>query len=171
MVKSATGVAESPSNLMICITGCGSVHCVTDTSAPSAMDHGSGLLSAPRSALSRPSRQWPAPSLCASARHSELVKKRSASTVMITGPAARSPASATSRGTPMKPVFGKAAISAPKAESLSPRPQARLWVVVTNTTNSAAPIHNASHTGLKSCPIGVLAPKRNSMHGSAKKST
>ena len=35
----------------------------------------------------------------------------------ITGPAAASPSSATSSGTPMKPAFGKAATSAPKAAS------------------------------------------------------
>ena len=41
----------------------------------------------------------------------------SASTAQITGPAAAGPSSATSSGTPMNPVFGNAATSAPKAAS------------------------------------------------------
>ena len=49
--------------------------------------------------------------------HSELVTNRSASTLLITGPAAAAPNKATSRGTPMKPVLGNAATRAPKAAS------------------------------------------------------
>ena len=47
--------------------------------------------------------------------HRVLVKMRSTRMVVTTGPAAPSPKSATSRGTPMKPVLGKAATSAPNA--------------------------------------------------------
>ena len=91
----------------------------TENSAPAAIDQGSGLLSAPRSARASAARApRPAAScICASAMHSEVVMNRSARMVQIIGPAAAGPSSATSSGTPMKPVFGNAATSAPKAAS------------------------------------------------------
>jgi len=44
----------------------------------------------------------------------------SSAMLRITGPALCSPSSATSSGTPMKPVLGKVATSAPKAASFHP---------------------------------------------------
>ncbi len=77
-----------------------------------------------------------APCACASARHSVLVRNRSTSKVPITGPEAASPNSATSSGTPMKPLFGKAATSAPNAAFFKPT---RFSVIATvrPTTSSA----------------------------------
>ena len=61
--------------------------------------------------------------------------------VPITGPAARSPNSATSSGTPMKPVFGNAATNAPNAaffRSTPPRsPRRSVTAIVPPTTSSA----------------------------------
>ena len=91
--------------------------------------------------------------------------------VTITGPAARSPINATISGTPMKPVLGKAATRAPKAASFRPMPAATDHHTVADTISSAHTMYSPSHTGLTSCANGVLAPKRNSMQGSAKKST
>ena len=54
-----------------------------------------------------------------------LVTTRSTTIAPITGPAAFSPSSATSSGTPMKPAFGNAATSAPKAASRSVTPPGR----------------------------------------------
>ena len=56
----------------------------------------------------------------------ELVITMSMTMVTIAGPAARAPSKATSKGTPMKPVFGKAATSAPKDASFQPM---RLFLV------------------------------------------
>jgi hypothetical protein len=70
--------------------------------------------------------------------HSELVISRSTSTVVNTGPAACGPSSAASSGTPMKPVFGKAAVSAPKAASLACTLGERVSAMVPKTIASAA---------------------------------
>jgi hypothetical protein len=49
--------------------------------------------------------------------HSDVVMTRSSQDGEMAGPAAPAPSSATSSGTPMKPVLGKAATSAPKDAS------------------------------------------------------
>ncbi len=103
--------------------------------------------------------------------HSELVTNRSASMLLITGPAAAAPSSATSIGTPMKPVFGNAATSAPKAASFICTAADKVTAMVKNTINRALVRYTTSTTGLSNCASGVLVPKRNSMHGSAKYST
>ena len=69
--------------------------------------------------------------------HSELVMKRSASTVQITGPAAAGPISATSSGTPMKPVLGNAATSAPNAASFRCTASLSVTAMVKKTISSA----------------------------------
>ncbi len=96
--------------------------------------------------------------------------------VPIAGPAACAPSSATSSGTPMKPVFGKAATSAPKAASRRSTPsapgrRAQVIPIVSDTISSALVSQTASSPGSISCSSGRLAPKRYSMHGSAKYST
>jgi hypothetical protein len=100
--------------------------------------------------------------------HSELVTKRSASTVQITGPAAAGPSSATSSGTPMKPVFGKAATSAPKDAFFRSTGPFHETAMVKNTMMSAHSTYTASTNGFSNCSTGVFMPKRNSMHGRAK---
>ena len=99
--------------------GPGSVKRVTEASAPRPIAHGSGLASAPRSARAAAARPpWPEASCaCARPMHSELVTSRSISSVVITGAAAAGPSSAAISGTPMKPLFGNAATSAPNAAS------------------------------------------------------
>ena len=116
-------MAASASMRTITSAGPDSLTSATENAAPSAIDQGSGFDSAPRSARNAATRApcSAAPCACASAMHSELVTNRSASTLQITGPAAAGPSSATSSGTPMKPVFGNAATSAPKAASLAAR--------------------------------------------------
>ena len=95
--------------------------------------------------------------------------------VTMAGPAACAPSSATSSGTPMKPVFGKAATSAPKAASFQPmqprRPNFIVNAIVSVTISSAHSTYTATRLGSSSCAIGVLAPKRYNMQGSAKNST
>ncbi len=103
--------------------------------------------------------------------HSELVTNRSASMLQMTGPAAAGPNSATSSGTPMKPVFGNAATSAPNAASFSCTALDKVTAIVKNTIASADTRYTASTMGLSSSPIGEFMPKRNSMQGSAKYST
>ena len=120
MVNSATGEAASASMRTTTSGGPASWMPATENSAPAAIDQGSGLLNAPRSARASAARV-PSPAascICASAMHSEVVMNRSARMVQIIGPAAAGPSSATSSGTPMKPVFGNDATSAPKAAVL-----------------------------------------------------
>ena len=188
MVNSATGVAESPSILTTCASGAGNCRPLAASSAPSAIAHGSGLVIALRSERtadaanpgaasgdasdSSGERAW----CCATARHSVLVKIRSISTVPMIGPAARSPSIATSSGTPMKPVFGNAATSAPKAASRSPTPgplssRRSVAAMVKNTISSALARYTPISAGSISCANGMLDPKRNSRHGNAKNST
>ena len=56
---------------------------------------------------------------------------------MIIGPAACAPSSATSSGTPMKPVLGKAATSAPKEASFQAMRPLRVSITVKTTINNA----------------------------------
>jgi len=58
--------------------------------------------------------------------HKELVMTMSITMVMIAVPAAFAPKSATNKGTPMKPVLGKAATNAPNDASFQPK---RLFLV------------------------------------------
>ena len=58
--------------------------------------------------------------------HSEVVITMSTMMVTMIGPAARGPSRATSSGTPMKPVLGNAATSAPKEASFQPMRAFRL---------------------------------------------
>ena len=100
-----------------------------------------------------------------------LVKNRSARMEQMTGPAAALPISATSSGTPMKPVLGKAATSAPKAASFMPTRSDKDMLTVKNTISSAEHRYTPNTTGFSSSSTGVVLPKRNSMQGSAKYST
>jgi hypothetical protein len=106
-----------------------------------------------------------------SAMHSEVVITMSTMMVTMMGPAARGPSRATSSGTPMKPVFGKAATSAPKAPSFQPMRAFRLIVTVKATITSAHSNQVKNTPASSNCAIGVVAPKRYSMQGSAKNST
>jgi hypothetical protein len=67
----------------------------------------------------------------------------------------------------MKPEFGKAVTSAPKAASFRPMAPWR----VSATIASAQPSHRPTTPGSNKRVIGVAAAKRNSMHCSAKFST
>ncbi len=73
----------------------------------------------------------------------------------------------------MKPVFGNAATSAPKAASFKPTTCGRSVTAIVNSTTSSAhgSVDAEQRPGRATAPSGVLAPKRNSMHGSAKYST
>ena len=76
----------------------------------------------------------------------------------------------------MKPELGKAATSAPKAASFMDTPgpsgeRRSVSAIVKPTISSALPPQMAISTGSMSCAKGMLEPKRNSMHGSAKNST
>ena len=97
-----------------------------------------GLASMPRSARRSATATpcVPAPSSRESAMHSDVVNTMSTSMVRIAGPAAAGPSSATSSGTPMKPVLGKAATSAPKAASFQPR-RRRVSATVAATSATA----------------------------------
>jgi len=112
---------------------------------------------------------WPEASCaCARPMHSELVMKMSTRMVQMAGPAAAGPSSATSSGTPMKPVFGKAATRAPNAASFRCTRRLQVTATVKNTSSSAHSSHTPNMPGCSSSSTGVFAPKRNSMQGSAK---
>ena len=100
--------------------------------------------------------------------HSDTVTIMSKAMLMMSGEAACAPRMATSSGTPMKPVFGKAATSAPKAASFHPIRALGLRVTVRHTTISAHTPQTPATPASVNCPIGAPAPNRNSMHGSAK---
>ena len=144
-----------------------------ETSTPTAIAQGSGLDSALRIAVAAACRTLSALPVSARARprQSELVTNRSTSRVQITGPAAACPSSATSSGTPMKPLFGKAATSAPKAASFSWTLAPCVTAMVKETITSAAARYTPSTPGFNSSSTGVFMPKRNNMQGRAKKST
>ena len=126
MVNNATGEAESPNRPTVRSTGPGKCHANLDASAPDRMAQGMGLAATPLSALraawaAEVSDSPPgAESRRESAIHSELVMTMSTIIVTMAGPAAWAPSSATSSGTPMKPVLGNAATKAPKAASFQP---------------------------------------------------
>ena len=137
------------------------------------MAQGMGLSATPRSALraAAVAPACPAPSSRDRAIHSELVTTRSTSKEAIAGPAAAGPSRATSSGTPMKPVFGKADTSAPKAASFQRIRSFRLQRRVTATISSAQGSHTATTEGSNRRATGMLAPKRYSMQGKAKYNT
>ena len=98
----------------------------------------------------------------------EVVITRSTSNVAITGPAPAAPSKAKIRGTPMKPELGKLATSAPMATSGQPAPRARASQKASAITTAPQISHSAATAGLNRAVAGVVLPKRNSMHGSAK---
>ena len=69
--------------------------------------------------------------------HIELVTNMSIRMVAIIGPTIAGPNSAASNGTPMKPVFGKAATSAPNEASFKPTTSSSENAMVTSTITSA----------------------------------
>jgi hypothetical protein len=86
----------------------------------------------------------------------------------IIGPAAAAPSSVTSSGTPMKPVLGHAATSAPNAASIRRSGGRRVIATATATITRAHTTHTPSTPGLSRRSTGVFMPKRKSRHGSAK---
>jgi len=132
-----------------------------------------GLVAMPRKALRSATAMpcVPAPSSRESAMHSEVVMTMSTTMVTMAGPALCAPSSATSSGTPMKPVLGKAATRAPKAASFQLVRGPRVASTVPATIASAHSRYTPATAGSSSCAMGVLAPKRYNMHGSAKYST
>ena len=129
MVNRATGEAASASRPTVLFSGAGSSSWMEDAKPPSRMAQGMGLVSMPRraffSATAMPCLS--APSRRESAMHSEVVITMSTSMPTMMGAAACAPSRATSSGTPMKPVLGKAATSAPKEASF----QRMRWFSVT----------------------------------------
>ena len=103
--------------------------------------------------------------------HSEVVITMSTMMVTMIGPAARGPSRATSSGTPMKPVLGNAATSAPNEASFQPMRGFRLVATAKPTMISAQSSQVKNTLASSNWAIGVVAPKRYSMHGSAKNST
>ena len=124
---------------MVCATGLIGSSCNADATPPSTMAQGIGLSATPFNAFvaafAAPCSS--APSRRESAMHSELVTSRSTRMVRIAGPAACAPSSATSSGTPMKPVLGKAATKAPKDASFHPMRELRLAQTTKATIASA----------------------------------
>ena len=156
--------------------GLGSAKSAIEASPPEAIAHGNGLfttlLSAMRAAADAPS--VPAPSSRESAMHKDEVKIMSTLIDTIAGPAALAPSSATSRGTPIKPVFGKAATSAPKEASFQffrGRSHSRVTATASATINTAQSMYTPMRLALSNWLIGVLDPNRYNMQGNAKYST
>ena len=141
--NSATGDAAAASISTADISGLGNSSPVADDSVPSAIAHGSGLVSMPRSARATAARAslLPAPACpsCDNPMHSEVVSTMSSARATMAGAAAACPSSATSSGTPMKPLFGKAATSAPNEASAQPIARRRATSTVSATTTSALP--------------------------------
>ncbi len=173
MVNSATGEAASASRPTVLSTGPGRSRLTAEATPPSRMDQGMGLCSMPWSALfaawAKPCSS--APSSRDSAMHSEVVITMSTTMVTMMGPAAAAPISATKSGTPMKPVLGNAATSAPKAASFQRMRSFRVTTTVKATVTSAHSSQVKNTLASSSWAIGVVAPKRYSMQGSAKNST
>ena len=127
MVNSATGVAALASRLTVLSSTAGNTHCCAVNPAPSRIAQAIGLPSTPRKALPSACRMAcrplpSAPSSRDSAIQTEDVITMSAATSRMIGPLAASPSRATSSGTPMKPLFGNTATSAPMAASFQLRP-------------------------------------------------
>ncbi len=103
--------------------------------------------------------------------HSEVVITMSISMVRITGPAADGPSRVTSKGTPMKPVFGNAATRAPKEASFQPMRAFLLRAIVSATMIRAHRVQVKKTPPSSKRASGVLAPMRYNMQGRAKNST
>jgi hypothetical protein len=104
---------------------------------------------------------WPSPSSSReSAMHSELVTTMSISMVRITMPTTSGPISAASSGTPMKPVLGKAATSAPSEASFQRMRAFMVMAMVKATITSAHTRYTPITEGSSSVVMGVVEPKR-----------
>ena len=143
MVNKATGEAASASSHTVCSTGPGSLNDRAEATPPSKIAQGMGLPTTPRSAF-RPATimAWPplspgSASSCDRATHSELVITMSTTINTITGPAVWGPSKAASNGTPMKPVLGNAATSAPSEASFQRMRSLRLHTRANATMMSA----------------------------------
>ena len=79
----------------------------------------------------------PATSMRDSATHTEEVITMSTKMVTMAGPAACGPSKATSKGTPMKPVLGKAATNAPSEASFQRMRSFRLMATLNATMSKA----------------------------------
>jgi len=172
-VNSATGEAASASSQAVFSTGPGRRKDHAEATPPRMMAHGIGLVSTPLSALRAASNTAvrPLPSASSSrdsAMHSELVITMSTTIVRITVPAADGPSSATISGTPMKPELGNAATSAPSEASFQRIRSLSEMTIAKATTVSPHSRYSAAARTSSSCAIGVVEPKRNNMHGSAK---
>ncbi len=139
------------------------------------MAAGSGLASVPFS--SRPSAMrvpalppWPA--ICAIAMHSELVKNRSTSSVVITGPGRRRTEQRGEQRHAHETGVGPDDRQCAQCGILHRHGvRVRVSAIVANTSTIAVISVMTSTTGLMTCATGSDAPNRNSMHGSAKYST
>ena len=173
MVNRATGEAASPSRPTVLATGSISARFCHENTAPKEIAQGIGLRTTPARALRAATAApcSPAASSRDRAMHKEVVNTMSTRMVTMAGPAAAGPSSATSSGTPMKPVLGKAATRAPKDASFQRMRSLRLTATLNATIRLAHSKYVKNTPASSSCAIGVLAPKRNSMHGSAKNST
>jgi len=139
MVNSATGEAASANKATVLATGPASSRFSHEHTPPSKMAQGSGFLSTPSRAL-RAATAAPCSSAASSsdrARHKEVVMTMSTVIVTIAGPAAACPSRATSSGTPMKPVLGNAATSAPSEASFQRTRALRLTATLKATMTSA----------------------------------
>ena len=83
------------------------------------MAQGKGFFTTPSNAFlaAWPTPCWPAPSKRDSAMQRDVVMTMSMTMVTMAGPAAAVPSKATNKGTPIKPVLGKAPTKAPNAAS------------------------------------------------------
>ena len=134
------------------------------------MAQGMGFLAIPIKAFlaAVPMPCWPAPSSLERAMHSEVVMTMSMTMVTMAGPAAAAPNKATNKGTPMKPVLGKAPTKAPKAASFQPMRGLKVTATTKATMTKAQNRYMKNAPASNNCAIGVLAPKRNNMQGKAK---
>ncbi len=103
------------------------------------MAHGMGLRTTPASALRAATAApcSPAASMRDRATHSDVVITMSTTMVTMAGPAASGPSKATNKGTPMNPVLGKAATSAPKEASFQRMRLFRLTATLNATMTMA----------------------------------
>ena len=137
------------------------------------MAQGKGFLTTPSNAFlaAWPTPCWPAPSKRDSAMQSDVVMTMSMTMVTMAGPAAAVPSKATNKGTPMKPVLGKAPTKAPNAASFQPKRLFKVMATTKATMTKAQNKYMKKALASNNCAMGVLAPNWNSMQGSAKNST
>jgi len=122
-------LATGPTNARFC----------QENTAPSEMAQGKGLRTtlakALRAATAAPCS--PAASSRDKAMHKDVVNTMSTAMVTMAGPAAAGPSKATSSGTPMNPVLGKAATKAPSDASFQRMRGFRLTETVNATIRLA----------------------------------